>query len=162
MQKQRAGIASLAGDHVVFRDGRCDAADAIVVATGYHINFPFLPAELGLGLGWEFPMYRRVLSPHAPRLAFIGVVEAGPGLLEIVERQSEWLAEAFSGRLPIPDRAQMWKAIDAGGERRSRRQFSSTGQHTILCNRHAYLRVLNHDLRVSSRARDHRPIRTAR
>ncbi len=41
----------------------------------------------------------------------------------------------------------MWEAIDTGGERRSRRQFGATGRHTILCNRHAYLRTLDRDLR---------------
>ena len=151
----RPGITALAGERVIFRDGREEEADAIVFATGYHITFPFLPVHLGRGSGWEFPLYRRILSPHAGGLAFIGVVEPGPGLLEIVERQSEWLAEALAGRLPAPEREDMWRAIDAGGERRSRLQFGATGRHTILCNRHAYLRVLARDLReVRRRARD--------
>jgi hypothetical protein len=85
--------------------------------------------------------------PTSDGLAFIGVVEPGPGLLEIVERQSEWLAEVLAGRLQVPDRERMWRAIDAGGERRSRRQFGATGRHTILCNRHAYLRALARDMR---------------
>jgi dimethylaniline monooxygenase (N-oxide forming) len=143
----RPRISAYAGDRIVFSDGREEEADAVVFATGYHINFPFLPAHLGRGSGWEFPLYRRILSPRADGLAFIGVLEPGPGLLEIVERQSEWLAETLAGRLAIPDEGQMWAAINAGGERRTRRQFGATGRHTILCNRHAYLRVLAGDLR---------------
>jgi hypothetical protein len=54
----------------------------------------------------------------------------------------------------------MWKAIDAGGERRSRRQFAATGRHTILCNRHAYLRVLERDLRRASGRRSPVPGRS--
>jgi cation diffusion facilitator CzcD-associated flavoprotein CzcO len=151
----RPGITALAGDRVIFRDGREEEADAIVFATGYHINFPFLPVDLGRGSGWEFPLYRRIVSPHADGLGFIGVVEPGPGLLEIVERQSEWLAEVLAGRLAAPEREAMWTAIDAGGERRSRQQFGATGRHTILCNRHAYLRVLARDLRqIRRRVRD--------
>ena len=115
-------------------------------ATGYRIEFPFLPERLGRGSGWEFPLYRRILSPHVEGLAFIGMLEPGPGLFEIVERQTEWLVAALAGRIPIPDQAPMWKAIDAS-EPRSRRQFSATGPHTILCNRHAYLRLLTRDLR---------------
>jgi hypothetical protein len=42
----------------------------------------------------------------------------------------------------------MWRSIDAG-ERRSRRQFAETGLHTLLCNRHAYLRLLARDLRCA-------------
>jgi dimethylaniline monooxygenase (N-oxide forming) len=145
----RPGISRLEGNRVTFADGSEAEADAIIFATGYRINFPYLPEPLGRGQGWQFPLYRRVLSPHTDGLAFIGILEPGPGLLEIVERQAAWLGEALACRLPIPDRERMWKAIDAGGERRSRRQFAATGPHTLLCNRHAYLRLLARDLRRS-------------
>jgi len=142
----RPAVSRLEDDRVAFADGREERADAVVFATGYRINFPFLPERLGRGDGWQFPLYRRILSPHADGLAFIGILEPGPGLLEVVARQSQWLGEALARRLPIPSRDRMWRAIDAGGERRSRRQFGSTGPHTLLCNRHAYLRVLKRDL----------------
>jgi cation diffusion facilitator CzcD-associated flavoprotein CzcO len=147
----RPPIAAADGRRIAFRDGREEEADAIVFATGYRINFPFLPERLGRGSGWEFPLWRRIVSPHAEGLAFIGVLEPGPGLFEIVERQSEWVAAFLAGRVAVPDRERMWKAIDGGGERRSRRQFAVTGRHTILCNRHAYLRVLARDLRRARR-----------
>ena len=143
----RPGIRQLAGDRVVFSDGSEAIADTVIFATGYRIHFPALPAHLGRGQGWQFPLYRRIVSPYADNLAFIGILEPGPGLLEVVERQGEWLGEVLAQRLPLPSRERMWRAIDAGGERRSRRQFSATGAHTLLCNRHAYLRSLKRDLR---------------
>src|SRR5439155_10560462 len=121
---------ALAGDRVMFSDGTAEQIDVIVFATGYRISFPFLPDRLGLGTGWEFPLYRRILSPHEKHLAFIGILEPGPGLFEIVDWQSRWLAEVVAGRLPIPDHRRMWEAVNSGGERRSRRQFGSTGRHT--------------------------------
>src|SRR5204862_6333666 len=142
-----------AGGEGVVGAGGAVPAGAIVFATGYRIDFPFLDQGLGGGSGGEFPLYRRILSPHAPGLAFIGVLEPGPGLFEIVERQSRWLAEVVAGRLPLPGRDAMWKAINAGAERGSRRQFAATGPHTILCNRHAYLRLLARDLRRCARRR---------
>jgi dimethylaniline monooxygenase (N-oxide forming) len=143
----RPGVSRLTGDRLVFSDGSEAKADAIIFATGYRINFPMLPESLGRGRGWQFPLYRRILSPHAEGLGFIGILEPGPGLLEIVERQAKWLGEALAERLPIPTRDRMWQAINAGGERRSSRQFAETGPHTLLCNRHAYLRLLARDLR---------------
>jgi len=143
----RPHVSELDGELVRFADGSEERLDAIVFATGYSISFPFLPDDLGQGRGWEFPLYRRILAPRAPGLAFIGVLEPGPGLFEIVERQSEWLGAVLAGRLRVPERERMWRAIDAGGERRSRRQFGATGAHTILCNRHAYLRLLARDVR---------------
>jgi dimethylaniline monooxygenase (N-oxide forming) len=146
-------ISRLAGDRVRFADGNEALTDTIIFATGYRINFPFLESHLGRGEGWQFPLYRRILSPHVGGLAFIGILEPGPGLLEIVERQSAWLGETLAERLPIPGEKRMWQVIDAGGERRSRRQFARTGAHTILCNRHAYLRLLTRDLRRSGSGR---------
>ena len=139
-------VAQLDGERVRFADGSAAPADTIVFATGYEIGFPFLPADLVRAAGREFPLYRRIISPHAPCLAFIGIVEAGPGMFEIVERQSQWLAQFIDGSIRAPDNETMWRAIDAG-ERRSRRQFAATGRHTIFCNRHAYLRLLTRDLR---------------
>jgi len=145
--ESRPHVSALTGERVCFADGSEECVDAIVFATGYRINFPFLTGELGRGQGWEFPLYRRILAPQESGLAFIGVLEPGPGLFAIVERQAEWLGEVLAGRLHVPRRDLMWEAIDAGGERRSRRQFADSGPHTILCNRHAYLRLLERDLR---------------
>ena len=145
-------LRALAGERVVFDDDSEERVDAVIFATGYRINSPFLSAQLGRGDGWEFPLYRRILSPDAPGLAFIGVLEPGPGLFAVVERQATWLGETLAGRLPLPSRERRWEAINAGGERRSRRQFAATGRHTLLCNRHAYLRTLARDLRNASRA----------
>jgi dimethylaniline monooxygenase (N-oxide forming) len=143
----RPALDRLDSEFVAFTDGTKARADTIIFATGYQINFPFLPAPLGRGDGWQFPLYRRIVSPHTEGLAFIGILEPGPGLLAIVERQAAWLGEVLAERLPLPGRKEMWRAIDGGGERRSRRQFSATGPHTLLCNRHAYLKILNRDLR---------------
>ena len=119
----------------------------MIFATGYRINFPALPEELGRGEGWQFPLYRRIISPHVDGLAFIGILEPGPGLLEIVERQGEWLGEVLAGRLPLPSARPDVAGHRCRSERRSHRQFSATGPHTLLCNRHAYLRSLARDLR---------------
>src|SRR5207302_1306470 len=87
----RPRVSALAGPEVVFADGSRERADVLVFATGYRISFPFLDPELCHVRGWEFPLYRRTLSPHAPGLAFVGMLEPGPGLFEIVERQAQWL-----------------------------------------------------------------------
>jgi dimethylaniline monooxygenase (N-oxide forming) len=143
----RPAISRLEEDRVEFTDGRQEDVEVVVFATGYRVNFPFLPERLGRGDGMQFPLYRRILSPYADGLAFIGILEPGPGLPGVVARQSEWLGEALANRLAIPRRDRMWRAIDAGGERRSQRQFGSIGPHALLCNRHAYVAMLKRDLR---------------
>jgi hypothetical protein len=142
----RPGVQRLEGERVVFADGSEETFDAIVYATGYRIDFPYLPAPLGRGRAIEFPLYRRILSPHAKNLAFIGILDAGIGRLKVTETQADWLGAVLARRIEIPDRDTMWKAIDACGERRTRQRYSSSGKHTVLCDRHAYLQVLKRDL----------------
>jgi cation diffusion facilitator CzcD-associated flavoprotein CzcO len=142
----KPNVERLDGSSVHFADGSAEAVDAIVYATGYRISFPFLSPDLVPADGTQFPLYRRIASPRADGLYFVGILEPGPGLLAIVERQSAWLAERLSGRLTLPPRERMWAAIDAG-ERRTRRRFSESGPHTVLCDSHAYMRVLARDLK---------------
>ena len=143
----RPALARLDGDRVVFTDGTREEVDSIVFATGYRIDFSFLPERFGRGQGQQFPLYRRIVSPYSDSLAFIGVLDAGPGRLEIVERQAQWLARLLSGGLTLPAPEARWAAIDACGEPRTRRRFGSAGAHTTLCDRYAYLRSLSKDLR---------------
>jgi cation diffusion facilitator CzcD-associated flavoprotein CzcO len=150
----RPDVTHLEGEHVIFADGSRDEVDAIVFATGYRVSFPFLPDPLGRGDGQQFPLYRRILSPHADNLAFIGILDAGPGRLELVERQAQWLTEVISERLVPPPRAEMWASIDAGNEPRSFRRFGGGGAYTTLCDRYAYLRALNRDFAKPSNHRD--------
>ncbi len=140
------GVQTFDGEHVVFADGSREPVDTVLFATGYRINFPFLPESLGGGRVMEFPLYRRILSPYAENLAFIGILDAGVGRLKVTEAQVSWLGALLSGNLKAPGRDAMWKAIDACGEPRTRQRFASSGAHTILCDRHAYLRVLRRDL----------------
>jgi cation diffusion facilitator CzcD-associated flavoprotein CzcO len=144
----RPGVERFDGEHVVFADASDEAFDTIVFATGYRINFPYLPESLGRGRALEFPLYRRILSPHAESLAFMGILDAGPGRLQITETQAGWLSAVLAGRITTPSRDAMWQAIDACGERRTKQRYASSGNHTVLCDRHAYLRVLKRDLKT--------------
>lgn len=143
----KPNIERLEGERVAFADGSSEPLDAIVFGTGYRIDFPFLPERLGRGEGFDFPLYRRILSPHADGLAFIGILDAGIGRLQVTETQVEWLSAVLAGRIELPARDARWRAIDGCGERRTRQRFASSGSHTVLCDRHAYLGVLGKDLR---------------
>jgi cation diffusion facilitator CzcD-associated flavoprotein CzcO len=142
----RPGVRSLDGELVAFDDGTNESFDTIVFATGYRINFPFLPERLGRGHAIEFPMYRRILSPYTKNLAFMGILDVGPGRPHTMELQARWLGAVLNGHLNLPTQQAMWKAIDSCGERRTNQRFGSSGKHTILCDRHAYAKTLQRDL----------------
>ena len=139
-------IEWLMGACVRFADGSEAPVDAIVYATGYRMSFAFLPGSLGRAQASQFPLYRRIVSPRASGLYFIGMLEPGPRLPAIIERQAAWLGELLTGRLAVPPPERMWAAIDAA-EPRTRQQFAARGPHTVFCDGHSYGRLLASDLR---------------
>ncbi|HET7034123.1 MAG TPA: NAD(P)-binding domain-containing protein [Thermomicrobiaceae bacterium] len=106
---------------VVFRDGTALAADDIIAATGYRLEFPFLPEALtGLTRG-DTGLYRYVFPPDTPGLAFIGLcIPVGPAL-PIAELQARWVASVLAGQTTLPTSERMRREIAARVERRTRR-----------------------------------------
>ena len=50
-------------------------AEAVILATGYHYNFPFLAPECGVKVENRVvqPLYKHLISIANPSLAFIGL-----------------------------------------------------------------------------------------
>ncbi|HEX2087795.1 MAG TPA: NAD(P)-binding domain-containing protein [Solirubrobacteraceae bacterium] len=142
----KLGIERLLEDGVRFRDGTEERVDVVVYATGYRMSFPFLPDEIGRAEESRFPLYRRIVSPRAASLHFVGILEPGPRLPLVMELQSRWLAEHLAGRIPLPPPAEMARAIERA-EPRTRRQFGMRGPGTVFCDGHTYVRLLRRDLR---------------
>lgn len=106
-------IARLDGADVVFADGTRTAVDIVVCATGYSVEFPFIdeaiirPGPEGLDL------YRQVVHPDCPGLAFIGMFRVSGPALPVAEMQARWVARALRGRVTLPTPAAMRAAIAA-------------------------------------------------
>ena len=126
-----------------FVDGSEERIDQIVSATGYRISLPFLSSSLLAAGGRDSSLYRRIAAPAVRGLFLAGLVHAPGGLLPVVETQGEWIATVLTGRLRLPLRAQMWRAIArADGQR-----FPQESPCSARCDRHAYRRLLQSDLR---------------
>src|SRR5262249_34531530 len=80
----RPPITAVAGDRVRFADGAEATVDEIVCATGYRLSFPFLSPDVVAAEGRRLGLYRRILLPAYPTLAFIGLVDPFGGLLPVV------------------------------------------------------------------------------
>ena len=142
----RPVLAALDGERARFVDGSTESVDEIVCATGYRISFPFLSETLIVPERRRLALYRRILSPEHPSLAFIGLVDPLGGLLPVVEAQAAWLADVFDETIRLPDRAAMLAAVERR-EHRTRRRFDDSPADNIICDRHAYVRSLRRDRR---------------
>ena len=106
----RPGIERFDGDGVVFVDGRRDAIDVIIAATGFRITFPFFDPELiDYSESLQVPLYRKMLHPEHPNLYFIGLFQPLGCIWPLSDHQARIAAAEISGQYQRP--ADLEKAI---------------------------------------------------
>lgn len=108
----RPGIAEVRGDEVHFVDGSSRRFDAMIAATGYDVELPFLGADLSPVDGRWLNLYLRVVHPGAPGLYFLGFFNVGGGgNIRMMDDQAEWVAAIEAGEVAAPEDAEMKDGI---------------------------------------------------
>jgi hypothetical protein len=111
----RSEIECFSRDAVQLKNGQVIACDVVVISTGYLTPaFPFLPDKYRLLLEAEkdgVQLYRHMLHPHIPRLAFAGF---NHGYMHIpsVEIGTQWLCAYLRGELELPSTEEMERSIE--------------------------------------------------
>jgi cation diffusion facilitator CzcD-associated flavoprotein CzcO len=139
-------IDRLDGDGVVFSDGTREQVDAIILATGYHIAFPFLDGAVIAPDDNRVRLYRNVVHPDLPGLFFIGLVQPWGAIFPLAEAQAAWVGDLVEGRCGLPDRSAMEQAIDADVAA-MRRRYVTSPRHTIQVDFHAYRAAVQRERR---------------
>jgi cation diffusion facilitator CzcD-associated flavoprotein CzcO len=146
----RPGIERLAGDHVVFVDGSTAVADLIVWATGYHVSFPFLDADLISVRDNDLPLWKRTVHPDLPGLFFVGLLQPVGAVMPLAEAQSVWITELLRGSYAAPSadtiRTQMIR-----DDERIKRRFYRSARHTMEVDFDHYLWDLARERRRGAR-----------
>lgn len=99
----RPAIAEALGDQVTFADGRCERVDAIVCATGYRLDIPYLSRELWSVLGPDLRLHQRTMHPDLPYFGVVGQFALQGPYFPLLELQARWIVGAWSGDGPEPD-----------------------------------------------------------
>ncbi|HEX9496739.1 MAG TPA: NAD(P)-binding domain-containing protein [Candidatus Limnocylindria bacterium] len=95
-----------------FADGTRADADAIVLATGYRSEFPFLPQGVPERIDGALALYRLVFPPGIDGLAFVGMTRVSGPVFPVAELQARWAAEVFAGRVALPPPDMMRREIE--------------------------------------------------
>jgi dimethylaniline monooxygenase (N-oxide forming) len=109
----RPGIASAHGHTVTFTDGSTATVDAIVCATGYDIDLPYLGDDVRRVLGADLALYQRTFHPDLAGLGFIGQFLAQGPYFPLLELQARWIVAVWSGEAALPADARMRATIAA-------------------------------------------------
>lgn len=113
IRAHRTEIARYAEDGLELADGDRVQTDCVVFGTGWTSDFGFLPPAVVEALGPEedgFYLYRHMLNPDLPNLAFLGRASTFLSVLTY-NLQARWLTEMLAGRVALPNRAAMLDEI---------------------------------------------------
>jgi cation diffusion facilitator CzcD-associated flavoprotein CzcO len=91
----RPGISRFDGHTAHFADGSRDRFDTVILATGFHARFPFLPAQVTAA-----PLSLRMMHPSIPSLYFIGLFQPIGCLWRLADHQARLAARQIAGRVP--------------------------------------------------------------
>ncbi|GBL81285.1 Dimethylaniline monooxygenase [N-oxide-forming] 5 [Araneus ventricosus] len=106
--------------------------DAVVLATGYDIKFPFLPDGI-LQINETNVNLYKLIFPYQlkhPSLAFIGLTQPLGAMFPISEAQSRWFAQLMKGNVKLPPPADMEKEIQKRMDEKNK-QFVPSLRHTV-------------------------------
>lgn len=107
----RPDVARVEGRRVTYVDGTADEVDALVCATGYDVDLPYLPAEVARLLGPDLRLHLRTLHPDLPTLGVVGQFLLQGPYLPLLELQARLVVGTWSGAVPVPDEALMRASV---------------------------------------------------
>jgi len=144
--EMRPGIRELAGDSVLFEDGRREKIDIIVWATGYKISFSFFDPSFISAPGNKLPLFKRMMKPGIPNLFFIGLAQPSISIFRLVYHQAKWVAAYLAGEYALPDVEEQERTILADEKKHMGRYYASA-RHTMQLDQDIYFAELDSEMR---------------
>jgi hypothetical protein len=96
---------------VTFTDASTATVEAIVCATGYDPDVPYLREAMGDDTWVEDALYQRTFHPDHPRLGVIGQFLLQGPYWPLLELQARWILAVWSGAVPVPEKGRMKEVI---------------------------------------------------
>lgn len=149
----RSEIECFSHDAVQLKNGAVIPCDVVVLSTGYLTpSFPFLPSNYRALLEAENDgpqLYRHMLHPHIPRLAFAGF-NHGYMHVPTVEIGTQWLCAYLRGELELPLPAEMERSMENVREwKRANIKFENARSCAVSTRFQQYIDILLKELEVS-------------
>jgi dimethylaniline monooxygenase (N-oxide forming) len=145
----KPGISSIEGQEVRFVDGTAETFDAIIAATGYTTEFPFLPKGTSPVSGTRLDLYHRVVHPSLPGVYFIGFFDVSGGSnIRMMDDQAEYIAGIVSGVVKLPSKEDMLTSI-SDDHAWAKKQFPDSPRYGLELDPRRYRKRLAQEYRRS-------------
>jgi hypothetical protein len=99
----RPGIEAVRGRTATFTDGSTADIGAIICATGYDVDIPYLGADVRGVIGEDLALYQRTFHPDLWGLGFMGQFLAQGPYFPLLDLQARWITAVWSGEVALPD-----------------------------------------------------------
>lgn len=113
---ERAEITAYTEGGVVLSNGVRVNCDLVILATGWQTDYGFLAEDIRRRIGFEedgYYLYRQIVHPDVPNLAFIGSNAATYINILTHNLQARWLTELLRGTHQLPERSVLCAEIEA-------------------------------------------------
>ena len=114
IRARKMGVSAFTPSEIVLESGDKIATDLVVLATGWRTDYALLSKPVRARLQLEADglyLYRHILHPEQPRLAFIGNASTISSVLTY-SLQARWLGDLLAGKLVLPSQKAMHGEID--------------------------------------------------
>jgi dimethylaniline monooxygenase (N-oxide forming) len=105
----RAGVEHFTETAITLTNGTTIEADAVISATGYKRERPYLPADVLVNADTpplEIDLYKLVVPARHANLYFVGYIEQPGPSLPAMEAQARFAVGAITERFALPSRAE--------------------------------------------------------
>lgn len=136
----RPAIERLEGRMVRFTDGTLEEYDTLIWATGYEVDFPYLPAELIPTPEKVSRLYLHIFHLDQPRLLYLGLIQPNGCLWNLSEKQAALIARYIAGVYTFPPTVEeetqtYW--------RKHAQRFANSPRHLWEVDWHEYAKTLD-------------------
>jgi hypothetical protein len=138
----RPGITRVDGQDVVFADGRREAFDLVIHATGYRVSFPFLDSSLILHDDGQPRLFLNVFPPARDDLFVIGLIQPNSGIWGLADLQSQLLVRYLRQKERGVDCDWFEKRITRGSDLSGGITYLRSPRHAIEVEYFSYRRQL--------------------
>lgn len=104
----RRDLTAFEGGTALFADGRRDAVDVVICATGYRRTMPILPADVHRE-GDVASLFLNAVHRRHPNLFVVGFFETDGGSFPIIDLQCELIARLLRARRDAPERVEAFR-----------------------------------------------------
>ncbi|MBI1249557.1 SidA/IucD/PvdA family monooxygenase [bacterium] len=146
-------VHRLEGNEVEFTDGRRQAFDLIVLATGYHVTFPFIESDLLNTQNGLPKLYLHAFHPHDDTLFVAGMIQPNSGQWPLTDLQAQIIARFLKASRDGAKEADWFRKLrqqDAAGIP-SRDHFLATPRHRLEVDYYEYRQILTNIVRKFDR-----------